>query len=142
MYSLGFDAYALDVVDFPNGMELYLTQELGLHRIVRPPLLPFFSRSTGNADDDANSRYSQPIALSTAPGFPVAQANEIVGAVGGGMYVAGRNSHHITRSKYGRRLINSSMRGVKKAQNLSTPTGGCICSLYLPCDANAVLCAP
>ncbi|KAF5321543.1 hypothetical protein D9619_000206 [Psilocybe cf. subviscida] len=96
MYNLGFDAYAIDTVDFPVGMTLYLTQEVGLHRV--------------------------PIATSTAPGFPVAQANEIIGAQGGGTYVAGKNVHQITRSRYGKRLVNSSMRGVRKAQNLSTPT--------------------
>ncbi|KAF5321440.1 hypothetical protein D9619_000084 [Psilocybe cf. subviscida] len=36
MYSLGFDAYAIDAVDFPVGMSLYLTQEAGLHRIASP----------------------------------------------------------------------------------------------------------
>lgn len=31
---LGFQAYAMDLINFPEGMEVYLTMEIRLHRLV------------------------------------------------------------------------------------------------------------
>ncbi|KAG8689456.1 Structural maintenance of chromosomes protein 5 [Ceratobasidium sp. 423] len=86
--SLGFNCYAIECVQAPEGMRNYLERELGLSRIAI------------SLREDANI-----IAMTTA-----------VTEQGGGAFLTGQTSHQVTRSHYGRRLAQTATRRIANAR--------------------------
>ncbi|KAF9449031.1 P-loop containing nucleoside triphosphate hydrolase protein [Macrolepiota fuliginosa MF-IS2] len=96
LQQLGFDGYALDYVDCPEGLKWFLMRECNFHR---------------NA-----------IALNQR-NVDVRQAMEAVGRHGGGAsFITGRVMHQVSRSRYGSRALNNMTKDIPKARNLTVQT--------------------
>ncbi|KAH7912946.1 hypothetical protein BJ138DRAFT_1147123 [Hygrophoropsis aurantiaca] len=91
MARLGFDGYAINYVDCPDGLLWYLKKELNLHRTA--------------------------IGLNGAK-VDVTRAMEAVSKAGGANFVAGNTLNIVTRSRYGQRLAQNMTRDVRPARNL------------------------
>ncbi|PFH50400.1 hypothetical protein AMATHDRAFT_61100 [Amanita thiersii Skay4041] len=90
MRGLGFDGYALDYVDCPQGLHWFLKRELNLHRT----------------------------AIALNPNIDVARAMELVGAGGGGNFLNGQTMNNISRSQYGKRAVTNMTKEIKPARTL------------------------
>ncbi|KAI0030174.1 P-loop containing nucleoside triphosphate hydrolase protein [Vararia minispora EC-137] len=89
MRQLGFDGYAIDFIDCPEGLKTFLQAECRLHRTA---IGLSFQRVNGN------------------------KAMEIVGNSGGGTFIVGRTQNQVTRSAYGRRLAQNLTREILPAR--------------------------
>lgn len=87
----GFNCYALDCVQAPEGMRNYLEKELGLDRI----------------------------ALALREDVDAAAMTAEITRLGGGTFITGSVMHQVTRSAYGRRLAQNSTRTIQKARLFS-----------------------
>jgi len=116
---MGFDGYALDYVDYPEGMKWFLMRDVNLHRAV---IIDSFFTSI-NFDRSCSP---QAIALNGN----IIDVNETMQLVarpsdkhpGGATFVNGRTLNIVTRSRYGRKAIGNVTRDVPQAKNLTTPT--------------------
>ncbi|QRV73263.1 structural maintenance of chromosomes protein [Ceratobasidium sp. AG-Ba] len=88
LQNLGFDCYAIERVQAPEGMRNYLEKELGLNRI----------------------------ALATREDANIDAMIEAVTAQGSGTFITGTTMHQVTRSQYGRRLAQTSTRRTSNAR--------------------------
>ncbi|KAG9079251.1 Structural maintenance of chromosomes protein 5, partial [Ceratobasidium sp. UAMH 11750] len=88
---LGFNCYAFDCVQAPEGMRSYLEKELGLNRI----------------------------ALSLREDADVVSMTNAVTAQGTGTFITGTTLHQVTRSSYGLRLAQTSTRKINNARLFS-----------------------
>ncbi|KAH8989237.1 P-loop containing nucleoside triphosphate hydrolase protein [Lactarius akahatsu] len=91
---IGFDGYAIDFVDCPPPMRVFLMRECQLHRTA--------------------------IALQPNRVDP-ARAMEAVSRTGGGSYILGNILNSVMRSQYGRRLPQNLTRDVRPARTLVGP---------------------
>ncbi|KAJ3504973.1 hypothetical protein NLJ89_g7660 [Agrocybe chaxingu] len=94
-----FDGYALDYLEYPPGLEWYLTKELNLHRTA--------------------------VALNTR--IDVNRVMEIVARPsslhpGGANFVFGSTMNIVSRSRYGRKAVSNLTRDVPNARNLTAPS--------------------
>jgi hypothetical protein len=97
MRGLGFDTYAIDLVDFPDGLLWYLQSAIGLHRT--------------------------PIALNPR-GVDTNQAMQAVSNAGGSVnFIVGNVYNTVTRSAYGQRLATNTTRDVPASRNFTTKNG-------------------
>ncbi|KAG9096070.1 Structural maintenance of chromosomes protein 5 [Ceratobasidium sp. 370] len=85
---LGFNCYAFDCVQAPEGMRSYLEKELNLNRI----------------------------ALSLHENADVVSMTNAVTAQGAGSFITGTVMHQVTRSAYGLRLAQNSTRKIQNAR--------------------------
>ncbi|PCH40750.1 nucleoside triphosphate hydrolase protein [Wolfiporia cocos MD-104 SS10] len=101
MRELGFDGYAIDYVNCPEGLRWFLTSNMNMHRtaIALDP----------NAVD---ARRAMDMVSRTGP----------EGGGGGASYIVGHVFNSVTRSRYGKRLPQNSTRMVKPARNLVSAT--------------------
>ncbi|KAJ8087221.1 Structural maintenance of chromosomes protein 5 [Marasmius tenuissimus] len=99
MRELGFEGYAIDLVECPEGLKTYLRAELQMHRVavsLRP-----------NIDIQKAMDYvSRPIGS-----FP-----------GGANFIAGMVQHSVTRSRYGRNARSNATNNIAPARNLTAQT--------------------
>ncbi|KAF8967457.1 P-loop containing nucleoside triphosphate hydrolase protein [Flammula alnicola] len=100
MQALRFDGYAIDYVDYPEGMKWFLMRDVNLHRTA--------IALNGNAID-------------------VNQAMQLVARPthnhpGGATFINGPTMNIVTRSRYGRKAVGNVTRDVQQARNLTTPT--------------------
>ncbi|CAE6422238.1 unnamed protein product [Rhizoctonia solani] len=86
--NLGFNCYAIECVQAPEGMRSYLERELALHRIAI------------SLREDANI-----VAVTAA-----------VTEQGGGAFITGQTAHQVSRSQYGRRLAQTATRRIPGAR--------------------------
>ncbi|KAJ1309249.1 hypothetical protein OPQ81_004914 [Rhizoctonia solani] len=86
--NLGFNCYAIECVQAPEGMRNYLERELGLNRI----------------------------AISLREDADVVAMTAAVTEQGGGAFLTGQTSHQVSRSHYGRRLAQTSTRRIANAR--------------------------
>ncbi|KAF8709654.1 P-loop containing nucleoside triphosphate hydrolase protein, partial [Rhizoctonia solani] len=86
--NLGFNCYAIDCVQAPEGMRNYLERELTLHRIAI------------SLREDANI-----VAMTSA-----------VTEQGGGAFITGQTAHQVSRSQYGRRFAQTATRKITGAR--------------------------
>ncbi|KAF7312005.1 Purine nucleoside phosphorylase [Mycena indigotica] len=94
LLALGFDGYALDFVECPDGLKWYLQKDVGLHRIA-------ISRRNFSPEK-------------------IVQATEAMMRSGGSSaFIEGMNSHQANRSHYGRREVMSSSTGIRPARNFT-----------------------
>jgi hypothetical protein len=112
MRELGFDGYAIDFVDCPHAMRVFLMRECQLHRTVRP----------APSSCELYQCFAQAIALQTGR-LDLARAMEVVSRTGGGNYIVGKTLNTVTRSQYGRRLPQNLTRGVRDARTLAGSAG-------------------
>ncbi|KAI0787066.1 P-loop containing nucleoside triphosphate hydrolase protein [Irpex lacteus] len=106
---LGFDGYALDYINCPEGMKWWLKSAVGLHRTA--------------------------IALDPKRVNP-AEAMNVLSRDGSVSYIVGRIHNNVRRSRYGQRLAQNTTREIGNARNLAATTGelngpGYICRLVL-----------
>ncbi|KZT37531.1 P-loop containing nucleoside triphosphate hydrolase protein [Sistotremastrum suecicum HHB10207 ss-3] len=100
MHQVGFDGYALEFVQCPEGMKYYLCTELQMHRT----------------------------AISLNPNIDLNLATEMVlradaqGRVRGATYIAGRTIMRASKSQYGQRLAQTSTNVMRQARNLAAGT--------------------
>ncbi|KAF5364198.1 hypothetical protein D9756_000106 [Leucocoprinus leucothites] len=98
MKQLGFDGYALDYVECPEGLKWFLKRECNFHR---------------NA-----------IALNER-NVNIGAAMEAVGrpeAGGGASFISGKTMNIVQRSRYGSRALNNMTRDIPNARNLTIQT--------------------
>ncbi|KAI6127379.1 hypothetical protein EDD16DRAFT_283257 [Pisolithus croceorrhizus] len=101
LQELGFDAYAIDKIDCPDGLLWYLKREVNMHR-------------TAVALDGSR--------------VDVARAMEAVsrfgprGEGGGATFIAGKVINTVQRSRYGRRIAQNMTRDLRPARNLVAST--------------------
>ncbi|KAL0950349.1 hypothetical protein HGRIS_010317 [Hohenbuehelia grisea] len=95
---LGFDGYAMDYVECPDGLRYFLQREAQLHRTA--------------------------IGLN-APRVKLQQAMEAVVRIGpngqgssGASFIAGMTMNQVSRSRYGRRAVQTMARDIRRARNL------------------------
>ncbi|KAI0751154.1 hypothetical protein C8Q80DRAFT_555406 [Daedaleopsis nitida] len=93
--ALGFDGYAIDFVDCPEGLKWFLCADARLHRTA--------------------------IAINPKAVNPN-QAMEMAATAGGASYVIGRVMNQVTRSRYGKRLPQNSTREISDARNFVVAT--------------------
>ncbi|KAF8887234.1 hypothetical protein CPB84DRAFT_1786919 [Gymnopilus junonius] len=98
MQSLGFDGYALDYLEFPEGMRWFLSHHVNLHRT----------------------------AISLR-GVDITNATEMVGRPignfsGGASFISRDTMNIVTRSKYGKRALTNMTRDIQPARNLTVPS--------------------
>ncbi|PPQ85444.1 hypothetical protein CVT26_014762, partial [Gymnopilus dilepis] len=98
MRQLGFDGYALDYLEFPEGMRWFLTHNVNLHRT----------------------------AISLR-GVDIARATEMVGRPkdrhpGGAAFVSRDTMNVVSRSRYGMKALTNMTRDVGQPRNLTVPT--------------------
>ncbi|KAI6034873.1 hypothetical protein F5J12DRAFT_2067 [Pisolithus orientalis] len=99
LQDLGFDAYAIDQIDCPDGLLWYLRREVNMHR-------------TAVGLDGSK--------------VDVARAMEAVsrfgprGEGGGATFIAGNVINTVQRSRYGRRVAQNMTRDLRPARNLVT----------------------
>jgi hypothetical protein len=104
MQTMGFDGYALDYVDYPEGMRWFLMRDVNLHRAV---ITNLFSTSI-NSD-----RSSSPQAIALNGGkIDVNKTMQMVARPsdkhpGGASFVNGHTMNIVTRSRYGRKAIGN-----------------------------------
>ncbi|OBZ70474.1 Structural maintenance of chromosomes protein 5 [Grifola frondosa] len=91
MRQLGFDGYAINYIDCPEGLKWYLQSEVRLHRTA-------ISLDAGRVDPN--------------------RAMEMVARTGGATYIIGNVVNTVTRSKYGKRLPQNSTKEVRQAKIL------------------------
>ncbi|KAI0690848.1 hypothetical protein BC835DRAFT_1407403 [Cytidiella melzeri] len=91
LHRLGFDGYALDYVDCPEGMRWWLQSALNLHRTVS-------------------------VIIRVDP----TQAMNVLSRNGSISYVIGKIYNNVKRSKYGKRLAQNQTREIAPARNLAT----------------------
>ncbi|KAF8318121.1 P-loop containing nucleoside triphosphate hydrolase protein [Clavulina sp. PMI_390] len=84
--SLGFDGYAMDKIDCPDGIKGFLASEIGLHRT--------------------------PIALDERR----ISSDATMQAIGRGIFIAGRTKYTVQRSQYGQKLAFMSTNPVRDAR--------------------------
>jgi hypothetical protein len=128
MQKMGFDGYALDYVEYPEGMRWFLMRDVNLHRTVNYYLFTI-------ADDSDNGSSSQAIALNGSR-IDVNQAMQLVARPtdkhpGGASFINGNTMNNVTRSRYGRKAIGNVTRDVPQGRNLTTPTSKLIYSSRL-----------
>ncbi|KAI0340832.1 P-loop containing nucleoside triphosphate hydrolase protein [Trametopsis cervina] len=90
---LGFDGYAMDYIDCPDGMRWWLQSAVGLHR-------------TAIALDPRRVNQTE--------------AMEVLSRNGSINYIVGKIMNSVRRSKYGQRLAQNSTREISPARNLAT----------------------
>jgi hypothetical protein len=111
---LGFDGYAIDYVDCPDGLLWFLKRDLNLHRTVRS----LFSKISF-----IHASSIQAIGLN-GNGVDVASATQAVsrfekdGRGGSASFIAGSTMNIVARSQYGKRLTQNLTRDVQQARNL------------------------
>ncbi|KDR84246.1 hypothetical protein GALMADRAFT_703330 [Galerina marginata CBS 339.88] len=99
MQGMGFNGYAINYLEFPEGMRWFLMRELNLHRTA--------------------------IALKN---IDVNRAMELVSRPiprlhpGGATFISGSTMNIVTRSRYGQKAIGNMTRDLQAARNLTTPT--------------------
>jgi len=108
----GFDGYALDYIECPEELKWFL-QVNGLHRTVRLPF-PFLK--------EVILKYIQPIALNERS-VNVNESMTTIGEKGGGNFIAGGVVYNLSRSRYGKRLVQSSTRDYGNARWLGRANG-------------------
>ncbi|RPD67470.1 P-loop containing nucleoside triphosphate hydrolase protein [Lentinus tigrinus ALCF2SS1-7] len=94
--ALGFDGYAIDFIDCPEGLRWFLCSDVRLHRTA--------------------------IALRPQSVDPN-RAMEMAAHAGGVSYVIGRVMNQVTRSRYGKRLPQNATREIQQARSLAHATG-------------------
>ncbi|KAL0581479.1 Structural maintenance of chromosomes protein 5 [Marasmius crinis-equi] len=99
MRALGFDGYAIDLVECPEGLKTYLKAEAQFHRV----------------------------AISLRPNIDVEKAMELVArpteqSLGGGNFITGSVMHQVTRSRYGRHARSNATSNVPPVKNLTAQT--------------------
>jgi len=97
MRELGFDGYAMDYIQCPEGLKWFLTNSMNLHRVA-------ISLNGNGVDADRAMGMVSRIGPR--------------GEGGGASYVIGRVYNTVTRSRYGKRLPQNSTRDVLRARNL------------------------
>ncbi|KAG9317772.1 hypothetical protein JVU11DRAFT_1992 [Chiua virens] len=95
--ALGFDTYAIDKINCPDGLLWYLTRELNLHRTA---IALDGSKVDVSAAMEAVSRFGPR------------------GEGGGATFIAGNVVNIVQRSRYGKRAAQNSTREVRPARNL------------------------
>ncbi|KAF8637018.1 hypothetical protein AX17_003102 [Amanita inopinata Kibby_2008] len=96
LHALGFDGYALDYVDCPQGMHWFLKRELNLHRT----------------------------AIALRPDIDVGKVMELVtrmgpnGAGSGANFFNGTTHNIVTRSRYGKRAVANMTKEIRQARTL------------------------
>ncbi|KAF7317180.1 Purine nucleoside phosphorylase [Mycena chlorophos] len=93
--ALGFEGYALDYIECPDGLRWYLQKDLNLQRI------PITRRSISPND------------------IPRVTDALLRGAGGGVNFVEGQNQHQALRSRYGQREVMNSTTGIRQARNFA-----------------------
>ncbi|KJA29565.1 hypothetical protein HYPSUDRAFT_31485 [Hypholoma sublateritium FD-334 SS-4] len=99
LQQLRFDGYALDYVDFPEGMRWFLSS-MNLHRTA--------VALNGSAID-----VNQAMQLVARP---------MHNHSGGATFISGTTMNIVTRSRYGRKAVGNMTRDVQRARSLSAPT--------------------
>ncbi|KAH7887410.1 hypothetical protein F5I97DRAFT_1925860 [Phlebopus sp. FC_14] len=99
--SLGFDAYAIDKIECPDGLLWYLKRELNLHR---------------TAIGLDGSRVDVSNAMEAVSRFGPR------GEGGGATFIAGNVINTVQRSRYGKRAAQNMTRDVRPARNLVSST--------------------
>ncbi|KAH9927340.1 P-loop containing nucleoside triphosphate hydrolase protein [Fomitopsis serialis] len=89
MHQIGFDGYALDFIQCPDGMRWFL-ENMQLHKT----------------------------AIALSPTVNGNLAMELVTRQGGGKYIIGSVMNSVTRSRYGKRLPLNQTSGIRQARNL------------------------
>ncbi|KAI0677714.1 P-loop containing nucleoside triphosphate hydrolase protein [Trametes maxima] len=92
---LGFDGYAIDFIDCPEGLKWFLCSDVRLHRTA--------------------------IALNQNAVDPN-RAMEMAARAGGANYIIGRVANQVTRSRYGKRLPQNTTRELQQARSLAAAT--------------------
>ncbi|KAI0371444.1 P-loop containing nucleoside triphosphate hydrolase protein [Pilatotrama ljubarskyi] len=92
---LGFDGYAIDFIDCPEGLKWFLCSDVRLHRT--------------------------PIALNPSSVDPNS-AMDMAAQAGGATYIIGRVVNQVTRSRYGKRLPQNATRELQPARLLAAAT--------------------
>ncbi|KAF9226823.1 P-loop containing nucleoside triphosphate hydrolase protein [Gyrodon lividus] len=95
--SLGFDAYAIDKINCPDGLLWYLKRELNMHR-------------TAIGLDGSNVEVSKAMEAVSRFGSR--------GEGGGATFIAGKVINVVQRSRYGKRAAQNMTRDVRPARNL------------------------
>ena len=114
MKSTGFDGFALDFVDYPDGLKPFLMLEVRLHRTVR--CLSPHSRHISHAFD------MQAIALREGR-VDGNRAMELISREGNANFIVGKVMNQVTRSAYGRRLAQNMTRDIGRAKNFVATAG-------------------
>ncbi|KAG7097539.1 hypothetical protein E1B28_004878 [Marasmius oreades] len=100
MREMGFEGYAIDIVDCPEGLRTYLKAELQLHRVA-------ISLSQSIDVEKAMDLVARPL-----PSWP-----------GGANFITGSILHQVTRSRYGRHARSNATVNIAPARNLSAQAG-------------------
>ncbi|KAJ7056762.1 P-loop containing nucleoside triphosphate hydrolase protein [Mycena amicta] len=95
--AMGFDGYALDYVECPEGLKWFLQKDLNLHRI-------------------AISRRG------VAPTDIPRVTESMMRSGGSATFIEGNNVHQVARSRYGNRETMSSTTGIRQAKNFTGNT--------------------
>ena len=117
MRDLGFEGYAIDFVECPDGLKTFLRGELQMHRVVCkfslfsvPQFMCSFQAVSLRANIDiqkAMDYVSRPVGS-----FP-----------GGANFITGMVQHQVTRSRYGRNARSDATSNISQARNLTAQTG-------------------
>ncbi|KIJ94730.1 hypothetical protein K443DRAFT_683517 [Laccaria amethystina LaAM-08-1] len=97
---LHFDGYALDYIDYPEGLQWFLKRELNLHRTA--------IALNSNAID---VNRTMEVVARPGPNHP-----------GGANFINGTTMNIVTRSRYGRKAVGNMTRDVHPARNFVIPT--------------------
>ncbi|KAF9458464.1 P-loop containing nucleoside triphosphate hydrolase protein [Collybia nuda] len=101
MTSLGFDGYAIEYVDCPQGLYWFLQSELNLHRTA-------ISLDSNRVDVN---RAMEAVTRLGPNGFG-----------GGATFINGMTQNIVNRSRYGRKAIGNMTRDIRSAKNLVAST--------------------
>ncbi len=115
--AIGFDGYAIDFIDCPEGLKWFLCSDARLHRTVRLFDTARCSRLTELV-------WLQAIALNPQAVDPN-RAMEMAAQAGGANYVIGNVMNQVNRSKYGKRLPQNTTREIQRARSLGAAMGTC-----------------
>ncbi len=117
LQQLHFDGYALNYVDYPEGMQWFL-HCMNLHRTVGVIPSPFFL--------ELIRAPAQAVALN-GNAIDVNHAMQLVARPmhnhhGGANFICGRTLNIVTRSRYGRKAVGNMTRDIGRARSFSAPT--------------------
>ncbi|OJT15503.1 Structural maintenance of chromosomes protein 5 [Trametes pubescens] len=94
LQTLGFDGYALDFVDCPEGLKWFLQSDVRLHRA----------------------------AIALKSNVNISHASDMAARSGGASYIVQRVLYNVSRSKYGKRLPQTVTRAVNQARHFTAAT--------------------
>ncbi|THH29882.1 hypothetical protein EUX98_g4315 [Antrodiella citrinella] len=110
MRGLGFDGYAMDFINYPDGLKMFLQADVQLHRVA-------IALSAGKVDSN--------------------RAMEACSRSGSARFIVGSTMNNVSRSRYGKQLTSNSTYEIRSANRLVTANVDPEVKRRLQADADA-----